>query len=67
MFKDGKISEEETTFVKKCLDELVFEIIDGDLVNLNAYMEVMKSVFNLLNENQLTSLKGRSFDAKYLH
>jgi hypothetical protein len=41
MFKDGKISKEETTFVKKCLDELVFEIIEGDLVNTSVYMEVM--------------------------
>ena len=41
MFKDGKISKEETTFVKKCLDELVFEIIEGDLVNTSVYMDVM--------------------------
>ena len=41
MFKDGKISKEETTIVKNCLDELVFEIIEGDLVNTNGYMEVM--------------------------
>jgi hypothetical protein len=48
MFKDDKISKEETTFVTKCLDELVFGIIEGGLVNANVYMEVMMSVFIFL-------------------
>mmetsp|Transcript_14960 Transcript_14960/g.22113 ORF Transcript_14960/g.22113 Transcript_14960/m.22113 type:complete len:225 (-) Transcript_14960:51-725(-) len=64
MFKDGKISEEETTFVKKCLDELVFEIIDGDLVNLNAYMEadpLTQSIY--ISSEWLTRAKNLSVDS----
>lgn len=56
MFKDDKISQEEIIFVKNCLDELVFEIIEGDLVHTNVYMEVMMSVFNCSIYKLLTSL-----------
>ena len=48
VFKDSKISQKEKTFVRKCLDELVFGIIEGDLVKTNVYMEVMMSVFIFL-------------------
>ena len=67
MFKDGKISKEETTFVKKCLDDLVFEIIEGDLVNTDVYMEVMMlcSFFSIYKP--LISLSGRTFDTEYSH
>ena len=67
MFKNGKISQEETTFVKNCLDELVFEIIEGDLVNTNVYMEVMISVLNFSIYKLQTSLLGRTFDTEYSH
>jgi hypothetical protein len=45
LFKNKKITKEETAFVKQCLDDLAFEIIEGDLVNSNVYMEVIAFVF----------------------
>ena len=56
MFKDGKITKEETTFVEICLNELDFEIIVGDLVNTNVYMEVIMIVFNCSIYKLFTSL-----------
>lgn len=44
-FKDGNISDDEITFVKRCLNELDFEISEEGLVNMNVYTEVMMSFF----------------------